>query len=116
MAFYVHYSLFNMKKIRANYRYNFGEFFDLRNIISEDEFNKLLRHKMCNALSEELFKDDSIKIDKTKERFDIIDYKIEFNYITNNELKDIIDLIKENKLELQPEFYYELINKLTKFE
>ena len=30
-----------MKKIRANYRYNFGEFFELRSAISEDEFNKL---------------------------------------------------------------------------
>ena len=70
---------------------------------------------MCNALSEELFKDDSIKIDKTKERFDIIDYKIEFNYISNKELNDLINFIRVNKLDLQPEFYYTLLEKLTKF-
>ena len=116
LAFYVHYSLFNMKKIRGEYRINFNEYAQLRNAISLEEYDKMIKYELQKSVLSKVVELDCIEVTKNKERYDEIRYDAEFNVISNKEIKELLEFIRENKLDLQPEFYYELLNKLTKYE
>lgn len=115
MAFYVYYSLFNMKKIRGEHRINFNEYTQLRNAISLEEYDKMIKYELQKSVLSKVVELDCIEVTKNKEKYDEIEYTAEFNIISNKEISDIINLIRENKLDLQPNFYYELLGKLTKF-
>ena len=112
----MYYSLFNMKKIRGEYRINFNEYTQLRNAISLEEYDKMIKYELQKSVLSKVVELDCIEVTKNKERYDEIRYDAEFNVISNKEIKELLEFIRENKLDLQPEFYYELLNKLTKYE
>lgn len=105
-----------MKKVGASYRINFNQYSDLRNIISLESYNENIKYNIIKELSNEIIKNNLIDITHRKDNYNEVEYRAEFNIISNKEINELLEFIRINKLDLQPEFYYTLLEKLTKFE
>ena len=58
-----------MKKIRAQYTINFDEYSQMRNVMSLEDYDKIIKNKITSELINRVIEDDLIEINKTKERF-----------------------------------------------